>query len=428
MSTRNKRILIIDDNHEIHKDFKGVLCPGKNEKPTQETDHKFIENRVEHQHFSQHFELCSAYQGEEGVQLAKEAGLKNRPFAVAFVDSRMPPGIDGIETIKQLWEVDPELQTVLCTAYTEFSIQQILDELGQCERLLILKKPFDLAEIYLLATTLTEKWNSNHEMTQTLNELERTHESLNEFTHFISRDLKTPLHSIQNHADYLCQVGQKTMSKPHLHMIGNVSLLSQRMESLLDSLIEYSRLCRYNFDVEEFDLVELITEAIDILELSGHSAVNGIELPQELPRIRCHRALVREALMHIIRNAFQYNDSKTKKVQVGWNIIDSEESVDASQPHEIEIFIKDNGRGIQKDKQGKVFEVFHQFKDDPHGENEETGAGIGLSMVKKIADLHNGEVRLESEENEGTTVFLSLGPHSFVKDSVEVPAPPPFPC
>ncbi len=158
MSPRNERILIIDDNPAIHEDFRKILTRNKGlstqwqdakaalfDEPTQSSDEAA-------------FELDSAFQGKEGLEKVQNALAAGKPYALAFVDVRMPPGWDGVETITHLWEAYPELQVVICTAYSDYSWEQIFKQLGRSDSLVILKKPFDNIEVLQLAHALTEKW------------------------------------------------------------------------------------------------------------------------------------------------------------------------------------------------------------------------------------------------------------------------------
>src|ERR1700726_2831016 len=104
------------------------------------------------------FQVDSASQGEEGVTMVRHARDRDQPYAVAFVDARMPPGWDGLETITRLWEQDPDVLIVLCTAYSDFSWHEIRTRLARPQQLVILKKPFDNMEVLQLADGLTEKW------------------------------------------------------------------------------------------------------------------------------------------------------------------------------------------------------------------------------------------------------------------------------
>ncbi|MGB8166383.1 MAG: PAS domain S-box protein [Chthoniobacteraceae bacterium] len=152
-----RRILIIDDNASIHQDFRKILA--------EPSGHEDFE-RAEAALFgdppsaaaTMAFSIDSAFQGQEGLARAKAARAEGRPYAAAFVDVRMPPGWDGVETIERLWEADAELQVVICTAYSDYSWNEMVAKLGISDRLFILKKPFDNIEVLQLAEALTARW------------------------------------------------------------------------------------------------------------------------------------------------------------------------------------------------------------------------------------------------------------------------------
>jgi PAS domain S-box-containing protein len=151
----NHRILVIDDNRAIHDDMRKVL--------NGDTDQSDLQPDEELLFGAQpvpvtHFEIVSAYQGQEGLSLLEESIAEGRPYSMAFVDIRMPPGWDGVETIGRLWQVSPDLQVVICTAYSDYSWSDIRRRLGHSDNLLILKKPFDNIEVTQLAYALTKKW------------------------------------------------------------------------------------------------------------------------------------------------------------------------------------------------------------------------------------------------------------------------------
>ena len=107
-------------------------------------------------------EVDSAMQGQRGLAMVKQAMDAGRPYSLAFVDIRMPPGWDGLKTIEEIWKVAPDLQVVICSAYSDSSFQEICDKLGRSDSLLILKKPFDAVEVYQIAVAMTEKWILSH--------------------------------------------------------------------------------------------------------------------------------------------------------------------------------------------------------------------------------------------------------------------------
>ena len=157
----SRRILVIDDNRSIHADFAKILIRSS----STATDLAHLEADL----FDApepttsasplDFDVSFADQGEAGAAMVEAAIAKGKPFAVAFVDMRMPPGWDGVATIRRIWELDPDLQCVICTAYSDYSWEEILKQLGVSDRLLLLRKPFDSAEVCQLACALSEKWH-----------------------------------------------------------------------------------------------------------------------------------------------------------------------------------------------------------------------------------------------------------------------------
>jgi CheY-like chemotaxis protein len=150
----NRRILIVDDNKSIHLDFRKILCPqtrgaGLNDlatslfgesapRPTQRID----------------FEIDSAYQGKEALELTLGRKRRTQPYAFAFVDMRMPPGWDGVETVEHLWTAQRDLAVVFCSAYSDYSWNDVAKRLGNRE-FRWLRKPFATHDVMSIALELT---------------------------------------------------------------------------------------------------------------------------------------------------------------------------------------------------------------------------------------------------------------------------------
>ena len=155
---KQKRILLVDDNAEIHKDFYKILSKSDNSQLYEDEIFLFGEKIPNQNNNFIEYKIDSAYQGQEALELVKESLLAGEPYALAFIDIRMPPGWNGIETIKRIWEIDPYIQMVICSAHSDHSWEDISNELGSSDNLLILKKPFEVIEINQLAAALTRKW------------------------------------------------------------------------------------------------------------------------------------------------------------------------------------------------------------------------------------------------------------------------------
>jgi diguanylate cyclase (GGDEF)-like protein len=159
----NRRILIIDDNAAIHQDFRKVLSVQPEHSAQAALD--ILESDILGEEASPtvrpDFDIDSAYQGQEGVMMVRHATGDGRPYAMAFVDMRMPPGWDGLETIENLWKVDPDVQIVICSAHTDYDWTEVVHRLGHSDKLLVLRKPAEPIEVLQCATALSRKWEND---------------------------------------------------------------------------------------------------------------------------------------------------------------------------------------------------------------------------------------------------------------------------
>jgi len=172
--SQNRRILVIDDMPSIHDDFRKLLRGVAAPSDLDEDEALLFGDApaTEPSLADSGFELDSAYQGREGLDKVTQALQAGRPYAMAFVDMRMPPGWDGVETIERLWQADPRLQVVICTAFTEHSWASVLQRLDTRDRLLVLKKPFDAIEVQQLANALVTKWDLSEQAQSQMHLLE----------------------------------------------------------------------------------------------------------------------------------------------------------------------------------------------------------------------------------------------------------------
>jgi len=169
---KNNRILVVDDNPAIHEDFRKILAAGDSGSEELEQAETALFGEVGNKPTTADYDLAFASQGEEALEKVKESMEQETPFGMAFVDVRMPPGWDGVQTTIQLWRVAPDLQIVICTAYSDYSWDEMVEKVGHSDRLVILKKPFDNVEVLQLASAMTEKWRLQQEAKIRLDELE----------------------------------------------------------------------------------------------------------------------------------------------------------------------------------------------------------------------------------------------------------------
>lgn len=170
------RVLLVDDNKDIHDDFIKVLKQKKIKSSLLGKTAALLGKQFMSRNLSEknnRLIIDSAYQGKEAVEMVHQAIQAQEPYALAFIDIRMPPGIDGIETIKRIWEIDPRIEIVICTAYSDYNWEDISSQLMFNDGFLILKKPFDRIEIQQLAASLTNKWAAKNEVLLQVRELKK---------------------------------------------------------------------------------------------------------------------------------------------------------------------------------------------------------------------------------------------------------------
>lgn len=174
IESRNQRILVIDDNEAIHTDFRKILVRNDASSAMKSSYAALFGEQRASLPDATAFEVDFASQGREGLEKVQQSLKENQPYAMAFVDIRMPPGWDGVETVSHLWEADPNLLIVICTAYNDYDWNEMSRELGSMDRWLILKKPFDSIEVRQLAASLTQKWDLARKAELKVHELQST--------------------------------------------------------------------------------------------------------------------------------------------------------------------------------------------------------------------------------------------------------------
>src|ERR1700688_3697258 len=172
-SSPNRRILIIDDSVDIHDDFRKVLGGGLDSAASLAAAEFALLGESLPTNMNPGFEVESAMQGQEGVVRGQKAIDEGRPFAMGFVDMRMPPGWDGLETIERLWAVDPDVQVVICSAHSDYDWSDVVARLKNSDKLLVVKKPFEPIEVLQSANALTRKWQNERIVRRQVETLER---------------------------------------------------------------------------------------------------------------------------------------------------------------------------------------------------------------------------------------------------------------
>ncbi|HEX6884295.1 MAG TPA: response regulator [Planctomycetota bacterium] len=407
---KNLRILVVDDQEAIRDDFKKILAAQAGAS-TSSARLAFLGGSAPAASAAQTaFELALCSQGDAAVAAVERALSEGRRFAAAFVDVRMPPGIDGVQTIKRLWKADPDVEVVICTAYADYTFEQILQELGTTDRLLILKKPFEPVEVRQLANALTEKWNVTQRERSRLAELAEANEraqsasrAKSEFLANMSHEIRTPMNALLGYVDFLCDPTAEIEERArYAETIRSQSehLLTILNDILDISRIEASRLVINRADVSPFELVKEVLTLM-ALEAGERDLRLELEVPQPIPEvIETDRVRVRQILLNLVGNALKFTPSGSVRVALR---LDAHE---VSDHRYLCIDVVDTGIGIAADKLQHIFEPFSQV--DSSTTRRYGGTGLGLTISKRLALLLGGDIEVVSEPGRGSTFTVKL--------------------
>ncbi|HWB07897.1 MAG TPA: response regulator [Pirellulales bacterium] len=415
----NRRILIVDDNADIHTDYQRVLSDNHtaDSLAAAEAD-LFGESPLAEGHRPA-FELCHASQGEEGYELLCRETGEERPFALAFVDMRMPPGWDGLTTIKRLWEADSRLQVVLCTAYSDYSWFEICEALSPKDRLLILKKPFDAIEVRQLAASLVTKWNLSRAADRSQRELERAVElrtqqlreakeaadrasrSKSEFLANISHEIRTPLTAILGFTRLLMDGADQSEERNDYLQIIRANAEHQLV--LINDLLDVSKIEAGKLQVQRVacPVHDILDEVVQTLryraEEKGLALASVWPVPATEP-IYTDPSRLRQLLINLITNAIKFTDSGSVRVVA--------QTISAESRKRLQVEVIDTGMGIAPDKQELIFEPFVQA--DGSIARRYGGTGLGLAISRSLAGLLGGTLRVASQVGVGSTFTLVI--------------------
>lgn len=247
--SNHHRILVIDDNESIHDDFRKVLCLSAGSSALADAEAALFGSATQTSGAGNGFEVDSALQGQRGHELAVAARAEGRPYSLAFVDMRMPPGWDGVQTIERLWQSDSALQVVICTAYSDYSWDEITSRLGRSDNLLLLKKPFDNIEVWQMACSLTEKWALRQRAIAKLHESERLAEELQKTNHELHKEI-----GVRRDAEE--QLRRNALHDPLTGLANRSYLLERITQCILRSQRQPEHLYAVLFlDIDNFKLI-----------------------------------------------------------------------------------------------------------------------------------------------------------------------------
>ena len=413
--TENNRILIIDDDPGIRDCYKSILSsPLQTENVLSKGASIFNEPVEDSGQVSQkQYDLVLTMRGEEGIEAVEKAVEKNAPFAAAFIDIKMP-GIDGAETAKQIWKIDPNVKIAIVTAYSEHTPDDIVIVTGR-DDVFYLRKPFNSEEIRQFARAFTNQWCLERERKLLGDKLKRANEELEDivkqrteelkqaykklsgldkdkitFLKYLSHEMNTPLGWI----GVTQAMDQEELSEENKEMVAMVETGFERLNSLIKAVLSYFELAGsdLSLNLKKVSIQQLISDSInqkkDMIENAGLEIITRV---QNEHSINIDPEYFIELLMILLDNAIVFSESG------GTITVEVESAEDKTM-----LIITDNGRGIEKEILENIFKPFAIEEFNRH----ERGYGLNLPKVKIIAEAHGWHIRAESDGKDCGSRFV----------------------
>ncbi len=404
------RILVVDDNAAIHRDF-AITLGGTDVDEELVAAAALLHTVPYAPKTASRYQLDFATQGLAALQLAQAAEQEGRPYALAFVDMRMPPGWDGLRTVQELWRQTEDLHVVLCLTSGGRAIAEGASRLGHADRLLMLRKPFDAMEIEQLAASLCEKWRLGREVKRQIADLEAARVAAelaarvkSDFLANMSHEIRTPMTAILGYASVLRE--EDLPREQQIEFLDTVCRGGEYLLRILSDVLDISKLEaeRVEFEAVPFSVLDVLRHGLSIMLARASEKGLRMELACEgdFPEhVTGDATRVQQILLNLLGNAVKFTSAGRVRIE-------ARAQRNGQALADLAIVVDDTGIGVPAEKLAQLFTMFTQA--DASTTRCYGGTGLGLVIARRLARAMGGDIEVQSEPGKGSrfTVRLTL--------------------
>lgn len=330
--------------------------------------------------------FIKASSGNEALKLA----LKHENIGLVMLDVQMPE-MDGFEVARmlQLNKKTQHLSIIFVTAISKEE-QFVLKgfEEGAVD---YLQKPLDINITRAKVKVFERLYFAQQRLKQSLLETELVNKQLERFVFIVSHDLKSPVATIAMLADMM---QKEDLVKNEPELLENTSIIynsASRLTGMIESILDYSRKSLNEQAVEEVNAYDLVNDIVKMLSLKPNTQ---LYIDVNLPKFRTRKIKLQQVFQNLLSNAIKYNNSPNPELSIGLHSSNTEFYI---------FYVKDNGQGISRQDQNKIFKLFETTDNKSTGESS---TGVGLNLLKMLVEEQGGKIKLESNPETGSTFYF----------------------
>ena len=418
------RVLVADDEQTIRQAYADTLTvPGDDATGAHLADlEEELFSKDSAEPYLSNLSLTMCRQGDEALATVRQACSEGQPYALAFLDVRMPPGDSGVEVAAKIRAIDPDINFVFVTGYSDLNPREIAEIVPPVEKLFYLSKPFHHVELQQFAAALTNKWaaerdlreahlelmgnyakleSAHHELMDAKYRAEAASRAKSVFLANMSHELRTPLNAIVGFSEIMKQGILGPLGNPkYLEYAEDIYDAGNHLTDIINDILDLSKVEAGKEELQEevIEITGLLNSVRKLVSSRAHEASVRLEfdVARELPALRADQRKLKQIFVNLLSNAIKFTDAGGRVTFRAWY------SGDGGMVFQV----ADTGIGIATEDVPIALAPFRQVE---HGlARKYQGTGLGLTLAKTLVEMHGGSLDLQSQPGVGTTVTVRL--------------------